>query len=138
MRALDYLQNGSERSQQELDAIDARDRPNVVIELENLWGKDKVTANVAAINSYLDQLPAGESIRHARASDGKAVFSDAANVQRLLGLARQPRPDLSGTREQKLAAISAFIRSNRQDWNRSESEWLHAYHRELLAQGAGS
>ena len=133
--ALDYVQNGSAHSAQDLEAIDAADRGASVAELDALWGKDR-QSNVAALNSFLNDLPSGDAIRNSRTADGRAVLNDPANVQRLLGLARQPRPSAKGDVGEQIAAIEGFMRSNRGAYNKDEA--LQARYRELLSRREGT
>jgi hypothetical protein len=132
-QALDWATRGPTQTQEELDAIDRDGRDGLRAEMAQLWG-DRMGANLSAINAYLDTLPANVAtvIRNARDADGKALANDPATLQRLLGLAKQPRPErsTSGSIDAEIKSIETFMRRDRRGYDRSEQ--TQARYRELL------
>jgi hypothetical protein len=132
-QALDWATRGPTQTPEELDAIDQSGRDSVRAEMKSLWG-DRMDANLSTINAYLDTLPTNVAtvIRNARAADGKALANDPATLQRLLGLAKQPRPErpTSGSIDAEIKSIETFMRRDRRGYDRSEQ--TQARYRELL------
>jgi hypothetical protein len=130
-----WVQHGTSHDAAELQQIDEDSAQAARTELRGLWGADRYAENLQAINRYLDTAISPEEaevLRDGRLADGRALMNDPAMVQRVLGLAKAPSPELRGSIDQQVAEIEKYMRSNRREY--SKNEVLQARYRELLQQ----